>query len=203
MNLIQPPTDNLYKFLAISGLLLIGFAVVFPFTKLMDLKRMTVELSGEVSKLKVESQLISKELDRQEKESKALLDLFEEKTEQKSFWKQDKQYVTFVVEEIRRQREKASEVGDKNDLVLIKLEEIKTKDALLNELRRQMKILMIAANIVMFLGFCAAILGFKLWFEKIQRPQDIMTAKELSQDTSRQEAAHLQAKTEDGRNQKS
>lgn len=41
--MIQPPTDNLYRFLAVSGLLVSGFSVYFPLQYLQEYNRAALE----------------------------------------------------------------------------------------------------------------------------------------------------------------
>jgi hypothetical protein len=54
MNIFQPPTDSLYKFMAVSGLLILGFSLIWPELRLYELEKQTVELEGENRVLKVE-----------------------------------------------------------------------------------------------------------------------------------------------------
>ena len=49
MNIIQPPTDSLYKFMAVSGLLILGFFVIWPELRLYELGQQTVQVVGEVN----------------------------------------------------------------------------------------------------------------------------------------------------------
>lgn len=41
---MQPPTDNLYKFLAISGLIVFGFSIYIPFQRFEEFERSSVQL---------------------------------------------------------------------------------------------------------------------------------------------------------------
>ncbi|MEO8009445.1 MAG: hypothetical protein ABI728_13135, partial [Betaproteobacteria bacterium] len=46
MNDMRPPTDNLYKFLAIFGLIVVGFCVYMPLQRLEAFARNSVLLSA-------------------------------------------------------------------------------------------------------------------------------------------------------------
>lgn len=54
--MITPPTDSLYKFMAIFGLVILGWGIVFPWQKSYDYKLKIVELKSTIdrSKNKVE-----------------------------------------------------------------------------------------------------------------------------------------------------
>jgi hypothetical protein len=47
--IIQPPTDNLYKFMAIFGLILWVGGMFYPLTKAYELKRDQIELEAQVA----------------------------------------------------------------------------------------------------------------------------------------------------------
>ncbi|SRR5713101_7491160 len=47
---LQPPTDNLYKFMAILGLLLWVGGVIYPWTKAFELESRVIDLSAEIKR---------------------------------------------------------------------------------------------------------------------------------------------------------
>ena len=55
--MFQPPTDNLYKFIAISGLILLLGGGIFPYMKSIELTQELIEFSGEAKKLKLEADM--------------------------------------------------------------------------------------------------------------------------------------------------
>jgi hypothetical protein len=70
---IQPPTDNLYKFVAISGLLLFGFSQIYPLLQLDNLEKEVVSLTGEINTLAIEyDQQTPQNLDPQAKKELAV-----------------------------------------------------------------------------------------------------------------------------------
>lgn len=54
MNLQSVPTDNLYKFMAVSGLVLLIFSSYFPITQIRQLEGRSDELELELTALEVE-----------------------------------------------------------------------------------------------------------------------------------------------------
>lgn len=51
---LQPPTDNLYKFMAILGLLLFVGGTIYPWTKAYELEIRVIELTAEVNLARVD-----------------------------------------------------------------------------------------------------------------------------------------------------
>ena len=62
MNIIQPPTDSLYKFMAVSGLLILGFSMIWPELRLYELEQQTVQVVGEVNILKIEADNLKEDM---------------------------------------------------------------------------------------------------------------------------------------------
>jgi hypothetical protein len=56
MNLPVPtlPTDNLYKFMALSGLAIIIFSLVFPMIRISEIKLKMVEVETQLAVLHIE-----------------------------------------------------------------------------------------------------------------------------------------------------
>jgi hypothetical protein len=46
--MFSPPTDNLYKFLAIFGLIIVMYSIYYPFQKLRELRFLAVETKTEM-----------------------------------------------------------------------------------------------------------------------------------------------------------
>ena len=68
--MFTPPTDSLYKFIAIFGLIILGWGVVFPWQQSYDYKHKTVELKSIIDKSRNNAELL--------KEKYQLLDLLRE-----------------------------------------------------------------------------------------------------------------------------
>jgi len=118
MNVPTFPTDNLYKFVAISGLFICIFSIVFPMTRISEIKHKIIELQTksailniEIEELKVESANLDKDLERITKK----MDL--EKSSQK-----DREIFRKELSELR---EKDIEQGQKLTKLRIKNKELK------------------------------------------------------------------------------
>lgn len=111
--MINPPTDNLYKFIAISGVVILILSVGFPFSKATNLSVKEVEITGDYIILLEDSkfgdapralftgdQKKSKEhidfLNKQTKESKRHLRVVEQKERIAKILKQEIRFYTWV-----------------------------------------------------------------------------------------------------------
>ena len=54
MNIPNLPTDSLYKFIALSGLFILIFSVVYPLYQENELRQRSLALEGEIEVLKVD-----------------------------------------------------------------------------------------------------------------------------------------------------
>lgn len=63
MNLPTLPTDNLYKFLALSGLALLLFSMVYPLNTLNDLELKAVEARTQIKLLELELSVLERNID--------------------------------------------------------------------------------------------------------------------------------------------
>ncbi len=68
MNILQPPTDSLYKFMAVSGLLIICFSVIWPELRIYELEQQSIQLKGEVNILRIETNNLNKDVERHNKD---------------------------------------------------------------------------------------------------------------------------------------
>lgn len=68
------PTDNLYKFIALSGLVILLFSVVYPYKLVTDLELKAVEAGTQVKLLELESAAIEREIYVMEKEKEPARD---------------------------------------------------------------------------------------------------------------------------------
>lgn len=70
INFPTPPTDNLYKFVALTGLILLIFAFIYPLQLISDLELRTVDTNTKISLLAVEKSNIEEDLATAKKSKK-------------------------------------------------------------------------------------------------------------------------------------
>ena len=162
--MISPPTDSLYKFLAISGLVTVGWSVAFPWDKHLEYELKVAEVKAEVqkSKLKVE---------RLDSQYKSLLD--EESKLQAERSEQDRKLKLAAIE--GRKQKLYIEMLEAQQPVDERVEALKVlQDAL-----RSYYLMGLVSTIA---GLILAVAGFFLWYGRVQRYVDV----KLRQDTEKE-----------------
>jgi ATP-dependent Zn protease len=70
--MISPPTDSLYKFIAISGIVMLLWGAAFPWNKAHELKLQSVDLAGTIESVSQRSQQLQIKYDKLNSKLKAL-----------------------------------------------------------------------------------------------------------------------------------
>ena len=184
MNLPNLPTENLYKFMALSGLAIVAFCIVFPLQRSNEINFKIVEIETQQKILEIEGDNITNDLmdalstkgDLKPKEQAQfrdyLIKLFksENSTELTKDWGKGEPILSIKEQAIFRSR---------SNEIKHKLAEIRgnTKKAelLLNELKTYLLII----TIMGCFGSLISIAGFYFWYSLIQRPNDILLKKQI------------------------
>lgn len=61
--MMSPPTDNLYKFCAISGLIIFFFSFYYPFTKIQNIQLDTINLEKENEIFNIDNEYLQRKID--------------------------------------------------------------------------------------------------------------------------------------------
>jgi len=183
----QLPTDNLYKFIAISGLSILGLTIYFPSKAINDYTLKYSEYVTAQEKVTIEVQRMGEEYKELAETAKSIADS-REKTAAAlnkaiSNIKLGKPY------HIPPKEEKnlfSDHLANSKRLKMFEYD-IKLKDAELAGKKRELDI--IASNIktaemVMYsgsiIGFILTLLGFILWYGKVQKQQDILLTQQAT-----------------------
>ena len=161
------PIDNLYKFIAISGLTILGISFVFPIMKVDENALKTKKLLGEVKILKLETQNLSKESENLLEDLNMLLEIIKEQKGKTSQIGKENYYKIIL---------KKMDLGDeqmkKTSLIGIKAQEILNKNEincyLINRINRYKFLSYFGIGI----GTIMICSGFWLWYTKLQVYQD-------------------------------
>jgi hypothetical protein len=192
MSIIQPPTDNLYKFMAISGLLIFGFFLVWPTLQIFQLSRETIQLQGEMDALDVEVDIISESITNLKKEDalleKRTADLRKRVQNLATLPKKvlKSKGINIEAESDRLHQDeitiikKAEELREKNDLLRIKNVELITKRKLLESALAHFRTEVIMLFVGAIVGLLLSTWGFWLWYFRVQRFQDMIIRKQAS-----------------------
>lgn len=88
-----------------------------------------------------------------------------------------------MVNEYRYGRDRTEQAKDKSRLVSIKLAEIQTKRELLAEVDRDIQYVRFYSSVGMLIACIGEFWGFRRWYMKIQRPQDVIAARDSAEST--------------------
>lgn len=159
--MLQPPTDNLYKFLAIFGLVVFGFSIFVPLQRLE-------EHSRELAKWNAAwTPLLQRALDSDDDEREALICAIAqaEKKRTKANSSECKH-----IEATRTERDQSS-----RDLQRAMAEQDSGR-AMLAHLQQQFLIYRNIGFATAAFGLVCCVAGFWLWYVRVQRPLDAATA---------------------------
>ena len=162
MTIPSLPTDNLYKFLALAGLLLLVFALVYPLDRLteLQLKQTKIDtewqtLALEVSRLAEDSAGVRGEVDRLQKNPNA------------------------NIQDTKGALDSIATISDR-------LHTLQIKQISLNGKGQEIKIvsgdIFFMRKLLVFgflLGGILALIGFLGWYFRVQKPQDMLLRKSL------------------------
>jgi len=182
LNVPNFPTDNLYKFIAISGIMLFLVAVFYPEYRRTEIRNEITLYNSEIKKLSIEESKAKIKLD----EIKNELDELEANINIKKSTVNDS-----VISRVRVLSGKKEIVDlshkidrliyewkDINREIELKSIEINTKSQLIDDKNSDIKVLDDAANILGPFSMLVMTLGFILWYEKTQKLQDKVLAEQ-------------------------
>jgi hypothetical protein len=184
MNLPTLPTDNLYKFLALSGLAIIGFCIALPLQRInqLELKMAEIHTQKDILEIDIENiyndmldALATKGILNTKKQAlirKALDELFKRNdiNELSKDWSKGEPVLNVKEQAIFR---------IKNNEIKKRLSEIKGEEnkviILMNELKTYYWIIRIGG----WVGIIISFVGFTFWYILIQRPNDVLLQKQI------------------------
>lgn len=191
MNLPSLPTDSLYKFLAITGLLLTGIGYYAPKVKMFDLQKEEMELNQEIDVFNLEINLEKEKFKDFEKEIKRFN---KENNTNLIFTLKDSLFVFQTpISGHSKTALQANLIKDFVDKYKLNSIEWRKKDLLLNYKKRLVNQKVLEYNELekisissFFIGLIITTIGFVLWYYKIQNHQDEILERN-NQETSKKE----------------
>jgi hypothetical protein len=154
--MLNLPTDNLYKFLAISGLIITLFSFYYPFQKLHELQFLMIEIPSEAELLEFQNQYLRGRVNYLEERHKKEEDLSKKQAIYDDSYK--------------------SEIELKK--ILVNIESNKKK---LSVLLIEHQIYKGVSIIGVIFGVLLMVFGFRWWYQKIQKPLDYQSAQTFIQ----------------------
>lgn len=177
MNFPNLPTDNLYKFLSIAGIVLILFAIYIIIFKGIEIDSNTIELNGEISKLNIASnqlKLEKKILKDAILEFYTIANINEEPTINDTII-----IYTRLLDGPKDLVENSKHVSDlvykfnaKSNEYREKQITIDTKKALLKYSENNYNFFVFSTLVIVIVGFTLTSVGFQFWYNKVQKYHD-------------------------------
>lgn len=185
MSIFTPPTDNLYKFVALSGIVLFlaGFLippVFFQETGMEYLKQLRGSDELQVQERFVNQRLETLKLrerqaiDERDKLQRRLVELNAASNSP------EVEKLEGRIKEANREVQSIADASYELSLSLeLKRAQVNSEDTVSFNRRRDSRVFLVGGWIVGFIGFFIfAPIGFVLWYKKLQRHQDLVCAKE-------------------------
>lgn len=166
MNMPNVPTDNLYKFLSISGLIILFFAIVLPQYAIFQLEMRLIDAKTNQEKFEIEREMVKTSIDRvmlEQQVNDTVLMLSEVSGESSS-----KLEATKIKELLAEHERLAVEINKLNQLAMSQIDQsaINEKNKLMLS---RIKSLSSLSVFMMLIGVLVTILGFSMWYYKTQR----------------------------------
>ncbi len=205
MNIPNLPTDNLYKFLALSGVVIFLFFNIYPAHLLGEIKE-------EISTIETEKGELIFEVTALEKiQEEVEIDLEEAKSEISKYQYSDTLESIIIVEELKEQlrnpanrdylefifkhkkdilpslnlqeeiRAKTEKIKNTKNEILLRLHKITRKLKLIEDKNTEAGKSIWKWGAGYFLGIMMMFFGFKLWYSRVQKPLDQKLIKEITE----------------------
>ena len=181
---LQPPTDNLYKFLAISGLLLFILSIVLPEWAIYNIRMQIIATEAESSALQFEVSSLERQttiLESQVDSHLASQSSADAPTTRNAIDHHDKGLAKRqLVELTGNLRKKLLDISVKNSQIEAR---VKT-DKYMNSMIRRYLIVAVGASVI---GFLLTVTGFHLWYFRLQRFLDHSVRSEAEKHAAKKE----------------
>ena len=182
-----PPTDNLYKFIAISGLMLLILSFVPEYLsfryveKLVEYENHQKRFITEIKAATNEREKLNERLNNyNEQLEKIVKDLNETRKAV------NKKELIDQADEIIKNSNELSEYNKKLDQEFKKLfltkNDLDTEGTMLDTYDDEIKYLKDLSRIIFIVGCLLIIFGFSTWYYKVQKPNDLILFNQATQD---------------------
>lgn len=179
------PTDNLYKFLAIAGLVLIIFAGTFANNRRIEIDREILSVEIKAQELTARSEFTTESQSDLIKDGEDLKkDASEFVRKAPSFYKVHLMESTIdnLLSDLERFEKKYETIREKSLEYKLKSIEVNGQLKYVEQLQRELKEAKILLYLSFYMGFELSIFGFYSWYHRVQMYQDILLEKQISKD---------------------
>jgi len=169
MEFPQIPTDNLYKFMALSGLALFIAFILIPGQKILDLERQTAQLSGEYEILQIELSEREDEFSLVREKIVALKDKIKMVPENSHLKKSESSEFLSELHAVENAHQSAHEKLVQTNIFRAKT---KAKNKEMKVVADSIRVTNRALAFGALLGIFLMTFGFRLWHQRVQLLQD-------------------------------
>ena len=192
MDYIKPPTDNLYKFIAISGLIILGYAVYFNEASISDLRIKTIEHETQKSILKVEIKTLEYNRSKIAETQKVDQNFFDCMYSQKDTVPNNNEAIYHSClskhpTDTKKMVKRYYEVNKLLNDYFFASQEIIKKTIIVDSEEKKVNFLVSRLHkftnilyLIVIVGLSLLIYGFYNWYYRVQKPQDNLLLNELS-----------------------
>jgi len=177
MNPFNPPTDNLYKFCSLTGVVMVLFALYVPYLLADQLYSKLTAGILEEKRIQIEIQYLEVEINRM----KEAIESFKLAETPESVLRSGKTPIPISLAEYR-------ELNVARDKALkdLRLKAAATESSVseVNRLGRQLEVVYLRAILTLLAGTLLANYGFRRWYNRVQLYQDLALRKEGEKDAN-------------------
>lgn len=167
----SPPTDNLYKFLSITGITIFLLSVIYPNTRTTDINLKKINVEAERSALIVELKRLNADFTSLERE-------YEELAKEKKYLDDQENPTQYEINEynnkISSNSKKYEKTKAKSDEIDIKNAKIEAKQKEVDYLAKELDFYTTFFVYGASGGLSLALVGFLFWFFLVQHQQDLL-----------------------------
>ena len=168
------PTDSLYKFLAIFGLIIMVFSLVFPYRIANECGLKAIEISGELKILDLEIGSLKEDIAKFKEAVQGTMQDIIKIEKNRKLTKIEKDTIRT---EALKKKDILAQKREKLLRIAIKNEELNNNNNKILYLLNQVRQYRIIFNFAAFSGFLMTILGFYFWYHRLQKYQDAVIKK--------------------------
>ena len=183
MKIPEIPTDNLYKFMALCGVVIL-IASFFPTFHMHKLNMQMIELAGEKAMLKVQVDCLVENFDKSRKEGQELSKKVQQLIDENDYRKATKISMKEMEDlniSISNITEEIGSLHEPLEKIHIAIYKVKFKQLEVNYLRMVIRNIGILIFLGRLLGLTLMFFGFWFWYKKLQAPLDkLITIQHLN-----------------------
>ncbi len=179
LNFLTPPTDNLYKFIAIAGLLFIFASIFYPTFLNIQINERILESEKDIEIATIERTKLEREsnvIERKTNDIQKKVEGFKQNSSNVSA-----KQLEADMKDLEQLQKQSKEVTDVATELQKRNIEIEYKNKITKFYNNYLESALNAAKVGMTIGLILTFLGFTLWFFKVQKHQDLALKEEAKQ----------------------